>query len=146
MSEQVAICQDGSRCELCEERDGFCHHHDGDPETTGGRPEYQPTEKDQRYVHALAASGWSPEEIAPVVGVDSSTLRKHFWEELEEGEAKAVAQVASAFFQAATSGQNPKASFKWLERRDPEHWGEATEDTDSDSGDIIVDPSIDSGE
>lgn len=121
---KIGTCADGSDCQLCAEREGYCQHHgDGEPVgSKGGRPSYEPSDQDVRTVKALSVAGWAQSRIAEIIGVSENTLRKHFAELLEVGEEKAIAKVTGTYYQFATSGQHPKATKEWLERRDPEHW------------------------
>lgn len=140
-NDKVETCADGSPCQRCQGVDGYCWQHSGEG-GAAGRPAYEPTDQDQRTVKALAMSGWSAGDIAPVIGISEPTLRKHFSDELDTGEAAANASVAANFYQAASSGQQWKASLKWLERRDPEHWKSADElqvsGPDGDSAPLMV--------
>ena len=125
--EQIGTCADGSDCDLCASRDGYCQWHGDDDRDGGGRPELTFTDTERRQVKFLAASGWTVKDISKALGVARKTLRKHFEFELEAGESMAVGEVAAAFFDAASSGDHPRASLDWLERRDPEHWLPADE-------------------
>ena len=64
----------------------------------------------------MAAYGIPEPDIARVTGVDPKTLRKHYREELDLGEAKANAQVAGFLFSAAKNG-NVTAQIFWLKTR-----------------------------
>jgi len=70
----------------------------------------------RRQVEALAAYGIPETDIGRVVGIDPKTLRKHYREELDLGEAKANAQVAGYLFNAAKNG-NVTAQIFWLKTR-----------------------------
>ena len=70
---------------------------------------------------AARSRPWRPtvfpsRHIARVTGVDPKTLRKHYREELDLGEAKANAQVAGFLFSAAKNG-NVTAQIFWLKTR-----------------------------
>ena len=67
-------------------------------------------------MEALAAYGIPETDIGRVVGIDPKTLRKHYREELDLGEAKANAQVAGYLFNAAKNG-NVTAQIFWLKTR-----------------------------
>jgi hypothetical protein len=76
------------------------------------------TEEQRRHVRLLAGFGMKHERIAQVVGVGSTTtLRKHFREELTRGPAEAMAKVRKTLLQMATSGRHPAATMYWLKRR-----------------------------
>ena len=64
----------------------------------------------------MAAYGIPEPDIARVAGVDPKTLRKHYREELDLGEAKANAQVAGFLSNAAKNG-NVTAQIFWLKTR-----------------------------
>lgn len=82
-----------------------------------GRPTYEPTEKDRRWVEMTAACGIIETDIAQVIGIDPKTLRKHFREELDTAAIKANAKVAGALFTAATDGRNMSATIFWCKTR-----------------------------
>lgn len=64
----------------------------------------------------MAAYGIPETDISRVIGVDPKTLRKHYRDELDLGEAKANAQVAGFLFNAAKNG-NVTAQIFWLKTR-----------------------------
>jgi hypothetical protein len=64
----------------------------------------------------LAAYGIPADDMARVVGVDPKTLRKHYREELDLGQTRANAQVASFLFNSAKNG-NVTAQIFWLKTR-----------------------------
>jgi DNA-binding XRE family transcriptional regulator len=82
-----------------------------------GRPPFEPAEKDQRTVQAMAACGMPQEDIARVLGISKPTLQKHFRETLNTAAISANAKVAATLFQMATSGTNPAATFFWAKCR-----------------------------
>jgi hypothetical protein len=81
-----------------------------------GRRAHKPDSSLRRQVEALAAYGIPETDIGRVVGIDPKTLRKHYREELDLGEAKANAQVAGYLFNAAKNG-NVTAQIFWLKTR-----------------------------
>jgi hypothetical protein len=81
-----------------------------------GRRAHRPDPSQRRQVEALAAYGIPEADISGVVGIDPKTLRKHYREELDLGEAKANAQVAGFLFNAAKNG-NVTAQIFWLKTR-----------------------------
>jgi hypothetical protein len=81
-----------------------------------GRRAHKPDLAQRRQVEALAAYGIPETDIGRVVGIDPKTLRKHYREELDLGEAKANAQVAGYLFNAAKNG-NVTAQIFWLKTR-----------------------------
>ena len=86
-----------------------------------GRPSYQPTPKDLKYVEALSSYGVPEDDIARVVGITRKTLRKHYLDQLENGATRANAQIAGFLFTAAKKGSVPAMMF-WLRCRS--RWSE----------------------
>ncbi len=81
------------------------------------RPKLKPTDKQRLLVKKLAAVGTPHEDIASMVNIRSpKTLRKHFREELDRGEAEANAKVAGALFSRALAGDTNAQKF-WLQCR-----------------------------
>ena len=87
-----------------------------------GRRARRPDPAQRRQVEAMAAYGIPEIDIAPVLGIDPKTLRKHYRDELNLGETKANAQVAGFLFNSARSG-NVTAQIFWLKTR--ARWREA---------------------
>jgi len=85
----------------------------------GGRPAFQPSEKDRAAVKSMSAFGIPDYEIAKVIGITPPTLRKHFWQELEVGHIEANAKVAQSLFKKATGDGNQavQAAIFWLKAR-----------------------------
>src|SRR3954452_20079703 len=79
---------------------------------------FVPTDEQRRRGKMLASLGQRAKQIAMVVGIRSTTtLRKHFREELTRGPAEAMANVRKTLFQMATSGKHPAATMFWLKTR-----------------------------
>ena len=101
------------------------------------RPPYQPSEKDQRIVEAMAAGGIRQEEICRAIGVSAKTLRKYFREVLNRSASRANAQVISTMFRMATSGEHAAATIFWCKTR--MGWKEPrAEDTSKSPMEVIV--------
>ena len=81
-----------------------------------GRRAHMPDSNERRQVQAMAAYGIPETYISGVLGIDPKTLRKHYREELDFGEAKANAQVAGFLFNSAKNG-NVTAQIFWLKTR-----------------------------
>src|SRR6267143_1419222 len=64
----------------------------------GGRPRFQPTEKQRGQVEAMVRYGITQQEMARTLGIAESTLQKHFAEEIATGATKANAQVGEFLF------------------------------------------------
>ena len=67
----------------------------------------------------MAGYGVPELAIARVVVIDAKTLRKHYREELDTGQIKAIAKVAESLFRKATSdgSQSVTAAIFWLKTR-----------------------------
>jgi hypothetical protein len=90
-----------------------------DEKPKGGRPPFQPSDRDRKQVAMLAAMGIPDYDICKVVGVSAPTLRKYFADELEVGHIQATAKVAESLFKQATSTEKPSvaAAIFWLKCR-----------------------------
>ena len=95
---------------------------------TQGIP-FTPTAEQRNQVEVLAGFGLPQAQIAVLLGCDPKTLRKHFAQELEVGDAKATAKIAQTLFNKALSGDTAslifwmKARAGWRERVVQEHTG-----------------------
>ena len=78
---------------------------------------YEPTPEQRRTVKPMAGFGTPYTDIAPFLGIDTKTLRKHFREELDRGMTEANAKVAQSLFQMATQGKNVAAAIFWMKAR-----------------------------
>lgn len=85
----------------------------------GGRPPYEPTERDRAQVKALAAMGATLFEISLVMAVSVPTLRKYFHLEIATGGIEANAKVAQSLFKQATHPEKPNvtAGIFWMKSR-----------------------------
>ncbi len=102
----------------------------------GGRPPYEPSDKDRQLVKHMAAYGAPEDEIAKVVGVAEKTLRKHFRDELDTAHTQANVRVAERLYQQCMDG-NTTAMIFWLKTR--AGWREKQE-IDHRSGDGSMTP------
>ena len=81
-------------------------------------PKFQPNEEQRRMVKALAGYGVKQRQIAALLGLASTTtLRKHFAEELRLGALEAKAQMLGTLFKMAHSGRHPTMTIVWLKTR-----------------------------
>ena len=79
---------------------------------------FQPNEEQRRMVKALAGYGVKHKQIAALLDLNSTTtLRKHFPEELRQGPLEAKAQMLGRLFKLAVSGRNPAMTMFWLKTR-----------------------------
>lgn len=78
---------------------------------------FEPTPDQRRTVKTMAGFGIPHTDIAPFIGIDTKTLRKHFREELDRGMTEANAKVAQSLFQMATQGKNVAAAIFWMKAR-----------------------------
>ncbi len=84
---------------------------------TGKIEPHERTEKVAGQVEAMAALGFTVEEIAVALDLRPGQLRMHYARELDSAPVKANMQVAKAFFDVAKSGKNWQASASWLRAR-----------------------------
>lgn len=89
---------------------------------------YEPTEKSRKIVRQLAMLGVPQEQIAKKMGIDAKTLRRHYREDLDEGDVEAFASVAGALWHNAVKNNNVvaqifwmKARHGWIDRREVNH-------------------------
>lgn len=80
----------------------------------GGRPPYQPNDKDRAVVESLTAYGASAEHVAIKIGISRTTLFKYYARELEVSHIEANAAVAQTAYQMAKSGKVPAMTMFWL--------------------------------
>jgi hypothetical protein len=79
---------------------------------------FQPNEEQRRMVKALAGYGVKQRQIAALLDLASTTtLRKHFPEELRLGSLEAKAQMLGTLFKMAHSGRHPVMTMVWLKTR-----------------------------
>jgi hypothetical protein len=84
-----------------------------------GRPPHVPTEQDRRSVEAMSGHGVPELDIARVIGISHSTLRKWYLTELQTGHIKANSMVAQSLYNKAMgNGQGAVAAcIFWLKCR-----------------------------
>lgn len=84
-----------------------------------GRPKHEPTEETRRQIEMLSGIGVPVEQIAIVAGIDGKTLRKHYREALDSGQAKATSKIAKRLFDIATGDTKEAltACIFWLKCR-----------------------------
>lgn len=100
------------------------------------KPSFKPTEQQRKQVEAMAAYGVPGADIARVMGIGLTTLKKYFRDELDLGHVRANAAVAETCFKMAVSGKVPAATFFWMKTR--AGWREVnrTEVSGTDGGPI----------
>ena len=82
------------------------------------RRKFQPTDEQRKEVRALARYGLKHKQIAALLDLASTTtLRKHFAEELREGPLEAKSQMLGKLFTLAVSGRDPAMTMFWLKTR-----------------------------
>src|SRR3990167_8316528 len=84
-----------------------------------GRKAHRPDPATRRQVEALGGYGVPEAEIAGVVGVDPTTLRKLYRPEPDHGHTKANARVAEKLYRKATGEgrEAVAAAIFWLKTR-----------------------------
>jgi hypothetical protein len=101
-------------------------HYNARPGNTNSS--YFPTEKSRTICRKLAMLGVPHEQIAKKLGIDGKTLRRHYREDLDEGDVEAFASVAGALWHNAVKNNNVvaqifwmKARHGWIDRREVNH-------------------------
>ena len=84
---------------------------------TGELVPHERSEKVAGQVEAMAALGFTAEEIAVALDLRPGQVRHYYARELDAAPVKANMQVAKAFFDVAKSGKNWQASASWLRAR-----------------------------
>jgi hypothetical protein len=85
-----------------------------------GRPQWQQSPKDRRFVEAMAAGGIDQDRIAAALGVAPKTLRRHCRDVLDSGADRANAKVIAAMLHMATKAPYAvryQAARFWLQCR-----------------------------
>jgi hypothetical protein len=97
-----------------------------EPKDPRGRKAHKPRDEQKATVEALAGYGVPHEEIAQILRIDATTLRKRYRDQLDRGQALANAKVAQNLFGIATgSGREAvTAAVFWLRCR--AGWSEYT--------------------
>ena len=73
----------------------------------GGRPPHEPTEERRRQVEGMAGNGLTNQQIARVMRIGETTLKRHYAEELARGSALATAMVGQSLYRMATDWMKP---------------------------------------
>jgi hypothetical protein len=81
-----------------------------------GRKPHAPTDKSRAQVEAMAGYGLPQDQIAKVMRIGETTLKKHYAEELSRGSAVANSIVGEALFKQARGG-NTTAMIFWAKTR-----------------------------
>ncbi len=82
-----------------------------------GRPPYNPSDADREKVSRMCSLGTPQADIAIVMGMSATTLRKHFREEIKRASIDANLEVAETLFKMATSGKDVAATIFWAKVR-----------------------------
>ena len=77
---------------------------------------FEPTAERRNQVEVLSGFGLPQRQIAVLLGCDPKTLRKHFEQELEVGDARATAKIAQTLYNKAIGGDTASLIF-WLKAR-----------------------------
>lgn len=81
-----------------------------------GRPEHRPTARGRAQVQAFAGYGLPQRQIALLLGLSINTLRKHYADDLEVGEAQATGKIAQTLYNKAVAGEAWAVCF-WMKAR-----------------------------
>jgi DNA-binding XRE family transcriptional regulator len=71
------------------------------PRPNKGRPPHVPTPKDRQTVELLTGFGLTQDKIAQVVGIERTTLWKHYQREIERGSATVEAKLTANLLRIA---------------------------------------------
>ena len=84
-----------------------------------GSNAYEPDDNDRKQVLVLVGMGLTHDQIAKVMGISDESLRKHFRDELDTGEAKLNAAVAKNLYNIATKqgAGSVAAAIFWMKTR-----------------------------
>ena len=74
------------------------------PKRGRGKPAHKKTAQTQHFVLMLAAAGVDHETIARAVKLSSTTLRKHYRDELDNSKTVAVGRMAAALYSRGLRG------------------------------------------
>jgi hypothetical protein len=91
-----------------------------------GRPAHKPTAATRRKVEELAGYGLSQDNVASIMDMHDTTLRKHYADELKRGRAKSNAGVGRTLYQKAMGGDTTamiwwtKVQMRWSGPKDGE--------------------------
>ncbi len=85
----------------------------------GGRPAHKPTDAQRKMVESMSAYGVPQMDISKVIGIERSTLQKHYREELDTATAKANSRVAQSLYNKALGDGSSAvtAAIFWLKTR-----------------------------
>jgi len=97
-------------------------------------PAHKPTDQQRAMVRALVTAGLTQDRTAAVIGVNKSTLIKHYKKELEGARDEALGRNTVALIQMANKGNAAAAIYlqkclggvAWNERNQTEHEGTIT--------------------
>ena len=98
-----------------------------------GQPPFVPTDRQRQWVEVAAAGAVPQREIAALVGISRSTLRKAFKKELADGLTKATVSVHANFLRIATGDSKAAAwaAERWLRMRAPGQWHDQPTEIDA---------------
>ena len=97
-------------------------------------PAHKPTDQQRAMVRALVTAGLTQDRTAAVIGINKSTLIKHYKKELEGARDEALGRNTVALIQMANKGNAAAAIYlqkclggpAWNERNQVEHDGAIT--------------------
>lgn len=96
-----------------------------------GRPPHIPTEGMRKMVSEFSGMGFRQDQIAKVMGISDTTLRKCYSDELHNGEVVATLAVARTLHSIATDPDHKgvtQAAMFWMKTRGK--WKESSADVD----------------
>lgn len=78
------------------------------PPSRGGRPAYEPDDKDRKVVMLGKLAGLTQERIAAELGISVETMKKHLGPELRQGKAHFVMRIVGTMAQIALDKKHPR--------------------------------------
>lgn len=99
-----------------------------------GQPPHEPDARSRVMVRALVTAGMTQERTAAVIGINKTTLRKHYPEELASGRDEALGHNTISLMEMARKGNAAAAIYlqkclggpAWNEKNLTEHDGTVT--------------------
>lgn len=102
----------------------------------GGIPPHEPTDATRLAVACMSAEGVSQERIAEQIGIDPTTLRRHYPDQLDHGHDFRMRKVKQTAFEMATRGDTPAMTIFVLKTQ--AGWRETDATATPDTGEVTI--------
>ena len=109
----------------------------------GGRPSYEPNDRDYQIVRALCIFGASHKYIAHYINITDKTLRKHYRELLDECMYDRDMEVESSLFYNAVVKKNFHAQKYWLDNHKRDKYNTSSGPSEPESARDILEELVD---